>query len=747
MYMHCCTGDSHTVCLSEDGIVYCFGQNDKGQLGNDNNKQLQMLPLEISNLPKIKQISCGTNFTACVDEQGTVWGFGSNGFGQLGLENNRNQNYSPQKMPSIPPVQSIACGGLHILLITNNSDLWSVGNNIYGQLALQCKESKSKPQKTSFTNISKISAGNMHSIFQSQTGEIFGCGKNDAGQLGLQHCNSPQITISPILNQPSDIVDFCCGFDHNLFLDCHGNVFGVGFNRIGCLGLGNRKHQKLIQKIPNIPPIQTISCAGYSSFLIDFNGNVWVFGANAVGQLGLGTNSHVHVPTKNPNLKNINQISYGCSSNHFLAQDSQNKIFATGNNQKGQLGIGENTQNIQVPKELSSSQTSIWRNNVNTHPVEQPNEQPSIREKNLTKLTLENLQEENKILVKHNQELTEQVKNLKLQLLEIEKKTLEEPNRGDKHHVEKVFNIWRYTHFRDWARQATFNASDFKIIKFLGQGCHGLVMKCELPCNFIDKDDKILVALKMIVNYDNVETKEHVNRTKNEHEILQNSALQLHPNIIRMLGRFASFPTEEMLQQVDKSIRDLCYRRGGIIKRANFFLLEFYDKTLQTVILNENPSKQMIISYAVQIARALLHLYESKIAHLDLKLDNIMISKTNDVVLVDFGCACKLNDTYETIHTFYVGGNENHLAPEILPLQNTDKRLPCKGQFSWELGVILFEMLSKGDLPWDIRSKIELKEKLTTIPNEFHSLLENLLCPPEKRMHIVDAWKYLEDLN
>ena len=67
---------------------------------------------------------------------------------------------------------------------------------------------------------------------------------------------------SLMLNVPSNIVQFVCGYCQSLFLDSEGNVFSVGNNDYGQLGLAHYRNQNELNKIPNIPLIQTISCVG-----------------------------------------------------------------------------------------------------------------------------------------------------------------------------------------------------------------------------------------------------------------------------------------------------------------------------------------------------------------------------------------------------------------------------------------------------------------------------------------------------
>ena len=111
--------------LSNDGILYSFGRNSEGQLGLGHNNDVfgrneygelglghddpVSLPTPIPNLPKINMISCGGNFTVCVDDEGFIWSFGENRYGQLGTGNTTNFNV-PQKLLDLPPVLSVDCG-------------------------------------------------------------------------------------------------------------------------------------------------------------------------------------------------------------------------------------------------------------------------------------------------------------------------------------------------------------------------------------------------------------------------------------------------------------------------------------------------------------------------------------------------------------------------------------------------------------------------------------------------------------
>ena len=70
----CCSGDFHTVILSNDGTLHSFGYNHYGQLALVHNKEYISIPTPIPNLPQISMISCGCSFTVCVDCEGFMCG-------------------------------------------------------------------------------------------------------------------------------------------------------------------------------------------------------------------------------------------------------------------------------------------------------------------------------------------------------------------------------------------------------------------------------------------------------------------------------------------------------------------------------------------------------------------------------------------------------------------------------------------------------------------------------------------------
>jgi hypothetical protein len=82
---------------------------------------------------------------------------------------------------------------------------------------------------------------------------------------------------------------------HNIIISNH-NVYAIGYNQYGQLGLGHNKNQNLPQLLMKDEGISQIVCGGFHTIIIKNNSNVYVFGNNDYGQLGLGHNTNQNVP-------------------------------------------------------------------------------------------------------------------------------------------------------------------------------------------------------------------------------------------------------------------------------------------------------------------------------------------------------------------------------------------------------------------------------------------------------------------
>ena len=108
-------GVDHSIFLDINGNVFATGENDYGQLGLGKESSIlefTAIPQKL-NIPPIRQISCGYDFTICLSEEGTVFSFGDNRYGQLGL-GDIDEHRFPQKIESLENIDFVECGGYYV---------------------------------------------------------------------------------------------------------------------------------------------------------------------------------------------------------------------------------------------------------------------------------------------------------------------------------------------------------------------------------------------------------------------------------------------------------------------------------------------------------------------------------------------------------------------------------------------------------------------------------------------------------
>jgi alpha-tubulin suppressor-like RCC1 family protein len=129
-----CCGGYHTLVLTNRGEVYAWGENTKGQIGNQTSgfDQYQLIPIKVNafNDEKVIQISCGIYHSMALTESGHVfcWGYGS----QIETKNIINKPTIVLLSNEIP-IKKIVCGHSHSLMLSQNGDIYWFGDNICEQ--------------------------------------------------------------------------------------------------------------------------------------------------------------------------------------------------------------------------------------------------------------------------------------------------------------------------------------------------------------------------------------------------------------------------------------------------------------------------------------------------------------------------------------------------------------------------------------------------------------------------------------
>eukprot|EP01080_Neovahlkampfia_damariscottae_P010768 gene10768-3387_t len=302
--------------------TYTFGKNDHGQIGDGTYVNKNVPNLVGNQTFNIKKISTGHSHVLILTTDSKIFSFGNNENGQLGLGNQFDYN-SPTEIttPGGFFVSDISTGFKHSLILSDNSKVYCVGNNQYGQLG-----DSTQINRTSFVelinptslDVSKISAGGYHSIILTNLSNAFSFGHNEFGQLGDNSTIHRNIPVS--LKFSKFIVQIACGFYHSIILSSEKKLYTFGRNNYGQLG----DNSTLNRDSPIVPhftvsnPTQ-ISAGYHHSMILLKNSDVLTFGRNVEGQLGDGSNVD---RLTGVNIKKVNeriiQISAGGSFSAIL---------------------------------------------------------------------------------------------------------------------------------------------------------------------------------------------------------------------------------------------------------------------------------------------------------------------------------------------------------------------------------------------------------------------------------------------
>ncbi|KAJ5080536.1 claret isoform a [Anaeramoeba ignava] len=298
------SGSFSTIFLFENGKAIEY-------LNEDDSKQN---PKKIQIEENIQKVTVGDDIEAILTKEGNVFAKGED-------INSKN----PKEFINISSliedtndriIQDIVCGEYSIYLLTSNQNAYGIGLNHYGQLGFDSKTLK-KTEKPilMMKNVSKIFSGNssFHVFLLNSNQELFGCGFNAYGQLGLGESRRKEDGIqklTKIQNIPKGkIIDIKCGGWHSIMMIENENqnpnqnpkrkLYSCGGYEYNGLG----KYDEIIDEFTEIKSslfendnILDFSCGDYHSLILTYKGKMISFGDNESGQLGIGDTNNQPIP-------------------------------------------------------------------------------------------------------------------------------------------------------------------------------------------------------------------------------------------------------------------------------------------------------------------------------------------------------------------------------------------------------------------------------------------------------------------
>ncbi|WP_214105221.1 RCC1 domain-containing protein [Acrocarpospora catenulata] len=315
-----------------------WGGNLFGQLGDGTkDRRYTAVPVGDAELRFVKA-SAGSNSSVALAADGTVWTWGDNREGQLG--NGESGLFKGKLLPvralGLTDVIDVAAGDQFALALRRDGTVWSWGVNIVGSLGRTLSDKDPVPGPIpGLTGVTAISAGWAHGLALRANGEIWAWGNNSHNQLGIPNSHAVWEAFPVKTWSYEPVVAIAAGGQFSAAVHADGSMEEWG------RGLGAQHYPW------NVNDVRAISAGWDHMLILRSGGRVFATGENDEGQLGLGDLLPDGVPGGGyvPWLENVVKVSAGTEVSAVVRADGT--VWTWGRNDTGQLGDGS-----QVPRRL-----------------------------------------------------------------------------------------------------------------------------------------------------------------------------------------------------------------------------------------------------------------------------------------------------------------------------------------------------------------------------------------------------------
>jgi alpha-tubulin suppressor-like RCC1 family protein len=314
-------GQEFSLAVTSGGQLYAFGSDVYGQLGYrpkggeiaaSATPRLVMLPGEDGT---VIQAAAGGDFSLVVTSGGQLYSFGDNLEGELGTATHYRTG-RPNPTPALVtlpgatgPVIRVAAGAEHSLALTATGQLYSFGEDSYGQLGTLPKhrfEASPTPALVTLPGasgpVTQIAAGGSFSLAVTATGQLYAFGDNFLGELGnpINNLTEEVFVANPtparvtLPGEVGPVIQAAAGAEHSLALTATGQLYAFGGDQEGDLGFPPGRAPGLtphptpgLVTLPGASGrIVRIAAGGGDSLALTSTGELYSFGSDYWGELG-----------------------------------------------------------------------------------------------------------------------------------------------------------------------------------------------------------------------------------------------------------------------------------------------------------------------------------------------------------------------------------------------------------------------------------------------------------------------------
>ena len=311
----------HSHAIKTDGTLWSWGLSVSGQVGDSTNIS-RSSPVQIGVLTDWSKVAADQQSTFALKTDGSIWSWGVNNKGALGQNTGYpagNKN-SPVQIGSLTDWAIVNHGGYGGRAIKTDGSLWSWGQNNKGQLGLGNTTNKSSPSQVgALTDWANVSGGLEHTLAVKTDGTLWTWGNNIDGRLGIG--NTTNKSSPSQIGSLSDWDSIVAGYRHSVAIKTDGSLWTWGSNSRRQLGDGTSTSKSSPVQVGSLTDWSKISESGASSdhvLAIKTDGSLWGWGDNSPnGQIGDGSVSDRNSPVQIGSDTNWTVVS--ASQSHSLA--------------------------------------------------------------------------------------------------------------------------------------------------------------------------------------------------------------------------------------------------------------------------------------------------------------------------------------------------------------------------------------------------------------------------------------------
>ena len=311
-------------------------------------------------------VACGDAFTTIVTEEGDAWACGNGEDGHLGLGDNAHQllpSHVGGREVCIEPLVMVSAGKRHTAGVAKDGAIWCWGSGDYGQLGYGDREPRQRPKRLGReifggSSAVMVACGGVHMLVLTAVGLVWSCGRGANGRLGHRDM-ADQLLLTPVAAflcerfGVAQIVMVAAGGCHSVALGVEGRVWTWGYSYHGQLGHNERQDRLVPTQIAGEAlggsAAVLVGAGGCHSVAVMIDGALWVWGYGRYGQLGLGDATNRLVPVRvgaDEAFGASPVLMATCGNLHTLAVTQAGTLWAWGQGLAGKLGHNDENNRL-----------------------------------------------------------------------------------------------------------------------------------------------------------------------------------------------------------------------------------------------------------------------------------------------------------------------------------------------------------------------------------------------------------------